>query len=250
MGIPKNRLELSWCVTDIPHKIISNNQTLTYHQSKGLPNSWTPTFKNILIAPFIFKYDEPSSVYHIRYWMNIEKKWSYAIGISAAHLKPDELESGLYLGNGYNQIGPSFAIKRNIFPFCRYATLSFTSALSVGYMITDPVNHNIEREYIAYNTIIPKFMLKKGANAYQITGYGSTLYETFDLKMTKILSFYTGVLLQYSISKPLRSRDKINGEIFEEHFSAFSYAGTYLGIKFMLGWRKGTLDFLKNKLQL
>jgi len=168
---------------------IASSQPVTFHNTSMFSKKF----------PYI-KPDEPATQIAISVIVPTDNpSIDYGFGFFDYHLKPDELSDGLYLANGYTQIGGSFSV------YYRPDGGPFSCNLTVanGFMFSNPdYRGNPNVTYVAYKNLTP-FL----PNSYQVTGYGGTVVGMINYKVTKNYSVYFGATVHGDVSRPLRSSD-------------------------------------------
>ena len=152
--------------------------------------------------PFIHP-DEPDNYISLRYIFNTnnENKWSTAIAIDYLHTKPNRFDSGagdlngLYLANGYTQLGLGVGLYYNL-----SKRIILNTLFSTGPMLSNPNWDG--KEYISYKNLTP-FL----PHSYQITGWGFTNTLAADILFGNHFAITGTFILHYDESKKLRATD-------------------------------------------
>jgi hypothetical protein len=156
--------------------------------------------------PFI-QPDEPDNFAYVRYKLakKTPSKFSLALGIEYLHTKPNRFDekagklSGLYLANGYTQLGLGVGVYFNY-----SKDIVFNSTFSTGPMLSNPNWRN--NEYIPYKVITP-FL----PNKFQLTGWGITNSTGLDVLIGKRFAITATFILHYDKSRELRAKDGAKG---------------------------------------
>ncbi|MEQ1746751.1 MAG: DUF6443 domain-containing protein, partial [Saprospiraceae bacterium] len=178
-------------------KTLYYNQPVNHHTT-GVGGNITlfgKTYKNIP-----YKFDEPASMIKMSKEFALTGKLSVRASIFDLHLKPNQLNSGLYLGNGYTQIGFGSEI---VFKPMKW--VNFESGLFVGGMFSDPEfrsNAQPSKSYVQYSNLTP-FL----PHAYQLTGFGLTLTGGVSANFTNRNALTIGFFVHGDMSRKLRASD-------------------------------------------
>ena len=199
----KGRFEIGYTILTVPVLNASDIPGESFHTSKYFNSK----------PPFIHP-DEPDNYVFIRYVFNREeeKKLSFCTGLEYLHTKPNRFDKdaneleGLYLANGYTQLGLGLGL------YYKMSKLFlFNTTLSSGPMFSNPNWKN--KEYTSYKGT--SFLAKK----YQITGWGFTNNFSLDMLLGKRFVINATFILHFDKSRELRATDGTKGS-----FHSFSHS--------------------------
>jgi hypothetical protein len=153
-------------------------------------------------------------------------------GILINHLKPNNLQSGLYLSRGYTQVSPAVAVQFKP----KGLHLSYGASLSAGPMISEPVFGN-EDKTKPPNTYIPFASLTPGLEQnMQHVGWGATVSVNISLHLTRRLSISAAANIHGDASRKLQYITEEKPSVITRHYEQFqSVSRSFsLGIAFAL----------------
>ena len=172
--------------------------------------------------PFIHP-DEPDNYVYIRrvFKKNSKSKWGMSVGLEYLHTKPNRFDegagslSGLYLADGYTQIGPGFGVYYDLSD-----ELILQTVISAGPMLSSPDWEG--KEYVPYKVLTP-FLVNK----YQVTGWGFTQSIGIDYLIGNRFAFTGYFILHYDKSRPLRATDGTEAS-FHSLIHSFGFGIKYI----------------------
>jgi len=207
----KGRIEFNYTIVDPFSVYASTIPDETFHT--------TDFFKKTF--PFI-QPDEPDNLIYIRYVFKPIKdgKFSLALGLGYLHTKPDRFGEGagvlkgLYLANGYTQIGVGVGLYYDFLNRIKFHTM-----LNSGPMFSNPNWKG--KTYMPYKSI--SFL----PNNYQVTGWGVSNSMGIDVVLLKWLALTADFIIDYDQSRELRATDGTHG-----NFHSFIHSVGF-GMKFI-----------------
>jgi hypothetical protein len=205
----KGRFEIGYTLLDAFALYSGNIPDEAFHTNKFFSKDF----------PYIHP-DEPDNLIFIRYVFNKKpgNKFSYSAGIEYLHTKPNRFDEGagvldgLYLANGYTQVGLGFGLYYDL-----SKKIIFNTILSTGPMLSNPNWDN--KEYIPYKKLTP-FL----SSNYQITGWGLTNTTAIDVLLGERFALIATFALHYDKSRELRATDGSKGS-FHSLIHSFGFGG-------------------------
>jgi len=137
--------------------------------------------------------DEPAANAEIGWAFKGKNGHQWQAGAAWYHMKADPV-GGVYLDNGYTQVGPFVGREYELFPIAKKFMFSINTTLAVGAMMSKPrVADGVSGTVQGYTR----------DGSYKIVGGGLTLGIFPTLRLGKWISIFGGYSLHASMTKPL-----------------------------------------------